>query len=57
MHLTVHAELQHINLSSCSILILNFLVEHNEIQGGRSNQLSVCPCMFKINIKAKDTQI
>jgi hypothetical protein len=32
MHLAVYAELQHINLSSCSILILNLLVEHNEIQ-------------------------
>jgi hypothetical protein len=27
MHLAVYAELQHINLSSCSILIVNFLVE------------------------------
>jgi hypothetical protein len=32
MHLAVYANLQHINSSSCSIFILKFLVEHNEIQ-------------------------
>jgi hypothetical protein len=32
MHLAVYTELQHINSSSWSILILIFLLEYNEIQ-------------------------
>jgi hypothetical protein len=32
MHLAVYTELQHINSSSWSIFIFNFLLEYNEIQ-------------------------
>jgi hypothetical protein len=32
MHFAVYTEVQHINSSSWSIFILNFLLEYNEIQ-------------------------